>query len=303
MKQLNQLTIVGIDQGYGNMKTANTLFPTAITAFDTAPVFQGDVLEYDGRFYRVGEGHKGFVADKSSDEDFYLLTLAAVAKELELYRLFTANLCLAVGLPLSWVGSQRESFRQYLLQKQAVTFRLNGHLFQLRITGCKVYPQGYAARVRGLQVQGRLNPETREKAMALLETYGLADFAKSYPGQLSGGMRQKVALIRTLACSPDLLLLDEPFSALDYQTRLTLGDEIHGILRREGKTAVLVTHDIAEAISMSDRVLVFSSRPARLKATHSIVLSGPDSPIQRRNAPEFKDYFDAIWKELDRHDQ
>ena len=84
MKQLNQLTIVGIDQGYGNMKTANTLFPTAITAFDTAPVFQGDVLEYDGRFYRVGEGHKGFVADKSSDEDFYLLTLAAVAKDLEL---------------------------------------------------------------------------------------------------------------------------------------------------------------------------------------------------------------------------
>ena len=157
--------------------------------------------------------------------------------------------------------------------------------------------------VLGLQVQGRLNPETREKAMALLETYGLADFAKSYPGQLSGGMRQKVALIRTLACSPDLLLLDEPFSALDYQTRLTLGDEIHGILRREGKTAVLVTHDIAEAISMSDRVLVFSSRPARMKATHSIVLSGPDSPIQRRNAPEFKDYFDAIWKELDRHDQ
>lgn len=150
MKQLNQLTIVGIDQGYGNMKTANTLFPTAITAFDTAPVFQGDVLEYDGRFYRVGEGHKGFVADKSSDEDFYLLTLAAVAKELELYRLFTANLCLAVGLPLSWVGSQRESFRQYLLQKQAVTFRLNGHLFQLRITGCKVYPQGYAAVVQQL---------------------------------------------------------------------------------------------------------------------------------------------------------
>lgn len=150
MKQLNQLTVVGIDQGYGNMKTANTLFPTAITAFDTAPVFQGDVLEYDGRFYRVGEGHKGFVADKSSDEDFYLLTLAAVAKELELYRLFTANLCLAVGLPLSWVGSQRESFRQYLLQKQAVTFRLNGHLFQLRITGCKVYPQGYAAVVQQL---------------------------------------------------------------------------------------------------------------------------------------------------------
>lgn len=108
MKQFNDITIIGIDQGYGNMKTANTIFPTAITAYDTAPMFKGDVLEYGGRFYRVGEGHKGFVADKSTDGDFYLLTLAAIAKELEQYRLFTASLCLAVGLPLSWVGSQRE---------------------------------------------------------------------------------------------------------------------------------------------------------------------------------------------------
>ena len=116
MKQFNDITIIGIDQGYGNMKTANTIFPTAITAYDTAPMFKGDVLEYGGRFYRVGEGHKGFVADKSEDGDFYLLTLAAIAKELEQYRLFTASLCLAVGLPLSWVGSQRESFRQYLIK-------------------------------------------------------------------------------------------------------------------------------------------------------------------------------------------
>ena len=109
MKQFNDITIIGIDQGYGNMKTANTIFPTAITAYDTAPMFKGDVLEYGGKFYRVGEGHKGFVADKSTDGDFYLLTLAAIAKELEQYRLFTASLCLSVGLPLSWVGSQRES--------------------------------------------------------------------------------------------------------------------------------------------------------------------------------------------------
>lgn len=114
MKQFNDITIIGIDQGYGNMKTTNTIFPTAITAYDTAPMFKGDVLEYGGRFYRVGEGHKGFVADKSEDGDFYLLTLAAIAKELEQYRLFTANLCLAVGLPLSWVGSQRESLVQQL---------------------------------------------------------------------------------------------------------------------------------------------------------------------------------------------
>ena len=133
------------------MKTANTIFPTAITAYDTAPMFKGDVLEYGGRFYRVGEGHKGFVADKSTDSDFYLLTLAAIAKELEQYRLFTASLCLAVGLPLSWVGSQRESFRQYLMQNETIRFRFNGNLFQLRIVGCKVYPQGYAAVVQPWQ--------------------------------------------------------------------------------------------------------------------------------------------------------
>ena len=109
MKQFNDITIIGIDQGYGNMKTANTIFPTAITAYDTAPMFKGDVLEYGGRFYRVGEGHKGFVADKSTDGDFYLLTLAAIAKELEQYRLFTASRCLAVGLPLILLPKRRST--------------------------------------------------------------------------------------------------------------------------------------------------------------------------------------------------
>jgi len=152
----------------------------------------------------------------------------------------------------------------------------------------------------GLQVKGMLTPDTRQFAMKLLDTYGLAGFKHSYPRQLSGGMRQKVALIRTLACSPGLLLLDEPFSALDYQTRLKVADEMHGIIRREGKTAILVTHDISEAISMSDRVLVFSSRPARVKAEHTIALSCGDAPpLVRRNSPEFKDYFDIIWREID----
>ena len=115
-----------------------------------------------------------------------------------------------------------------------------------------------------------MTEETRAFTNSLLKTYGLSDFSKSYPRQLSGGMRQKVALIRTLACSPELLLLDEPFSALDYQTRLTVSDEIYGIIRKEGKTAILVTHDIAEAISMSDRILVFSSRPAKMCIRDSI---------------------------------
>ncbi|MBQ2984851.1 MAG: ABC transporter ATP-binding protein [Clostridia bacterium] len=151
----------------------------------------------------------------------------------------------------------------------------------------------------GLQVKGTLNDESRAFASRLLETYGLKEFTKSYPRQLSGGMRQKVALIRTLACSPELLLLDEPFSALDYQTRLKACDEMHGIIRSEGKTAILVTHDISEAISMSDRILVFSARPSRIKAEHRVELSRGSTPLERRNSPEFKDYFDAIWKEIE----
>lgn len=151
----------------------------------------------------------------------------------------------------------------------------------------------------GLQVKRTLDNDTRAFANSLLETYGLKEFAKSYPRQLSGGMRQKVALIRTLACSPELLLLDEPFSALDYQTRLKACDEMYSIIRGEGKTAILVTHDISEAISMSDRILVFSSRPARIKAEHHVILSRGNTPLERRNSPEFTDYFDAIWKEID----
>lgn len=150
-----------------------------------------------------------------------------------------------------------------------------------------------------LEVQKRLTDETRRGALELLSKYGLDDFRRCYPRQLSGGMRQKVALIRTLAASPEVLLLDEPFSALDYQTRLRLADEVYSIIRCEGKTAILVTHDISEAISMSDRVLVFSGRPATLKAEHVITLSCGEGPLARRNAPEFKDYFDMIWKELD----
>ena len=150
MKQFNDITIIGIDQGYGNMKTANTIFPTAITAYDTAPMFKGDVLEYGGKFYRVGEGHKGFVADKSTDGDFYLLTLAAIAKELEQYRLFTASLCLSVGLPLSWVGSQRESFRAVSDAERNDTFPLQWESVSASHRGLQGDPQGYAAIVQQL---------------------------------------------------------------------------------------------------------------------------------------------------------
>ena len=150
----------------------------------------------------------------------------------------------------------------------------------------------------GLEVQHRLTDEAKARAMRLLDTYGLGEFRTYKPQQLSGGMRQKVALIRTLAIEPDLLLLDEPFSALDYQTRLNLSDEVYRIIRREHKTAILVTHDISEAVSMADRVAVFSARPAELKRLIPIGFLPALSPLERRRQPEFHDYFDRIWEEL-----
>lgn len=153
----------------------------------------------------------------------------------------------------------------------------------------------------GPELQKYKMKETRPYVEHLLETYGLAEFADHYPRQLSGGMRQRAALIRTLALKPDLLLLDEPFSALDYQTRLAVVDDVWTILRKENKTVIMVTHDIAEAISMSDRVVVLTARPARIKNIYTIDLSTTGLPLQRRQDEKFRKYFDDIWKELDIH--
>lgn len=154
----------------------------------------------------------------------------------------------------------------------------------------------------GLEIQKKLTPENLAYVDELLVQYGLGDFMEHKPSQLSGGMRQRVALIRTLAVRPDILLLDEPFSALDYQTRLSVSDEIGTIIRKEEKTAILVTHDISEAISLSDRVIVLTKRPASLKKVFPIHLTVENyTPMKAREAPEFKEYFNAIWKELDVH--
>ncbi len=156
----------------------------------------------------------------------------------------------------------------------------------------------------GLEIQGNVNKEVYNKAEKLLEAYGLEDFKNSYPRQLSGGMRQRAALIRTLITEPELLLLDEPFSALDYQTRLAIADEIGVILKEEKKTALMVTHDIAEAISMADRIVILSKRPATIKHIIPIELTCPNkvrTPMKCREAPEFRHYFNTIWKDLDVH--
>ncbi|MGI5838136.1 MAG: ABC transporter ATP-binding protein [bacterium] len=152
----------------------------------------------------------------------------------------------------------------------------------------------------GPEIQGKATPETRRRVSTLLDKYGLGAFKDHYPRQLSGGMRQRAALIRTMAVDPEIFLLDEPFSALDYQTRLTLEGEVHQILRQAGKTVILVTHDISEAISLSDRVIVISRRPGTIKSDHPIRLTGTHlTPFTAREAPEFNTYFDLIWEELD----
>ncbi|SDF62462.1 NitT/TauT family transport system ATP-binding protein [Thermoanaerobacter thermohydrosulfuricus] len=174
----------------------------------------------------------------------------------------------------------------YMLQKD--------HLFEWRNI--------WQNALLGLEIQKSLTEESKKYVEGLLVKYGLGEFKNHYPNQLSGGMRQRAALIRTLALKPDILLLDEAFSALDYQTRLAISDEVYKILKYEQKTAVIVTHDISEAISMCDRIVVLSNRPAHVKKIYDIVLTSEDrTPIGCRKAPEFREYFNSIWKELDVH--
>lgn len=169
----------------------------------------------------------------------------------------------------------------------------------------------YRNVILGPEITGTLTKEKKKHARELLAQYGLAQFASSRPSELSGGMRQRAALIRTLLPEPQLLLLDEPFSALDYQTRLNVSNDIGQIIRNSGKTAILVTHDLSEAISLADRIIILSRRPATVQSVlplsfhfettctdqmHPEQLK--DTPLNRRNTPEFKQYFNQIWKEL-----
>lgn len=148
-----------------------------------------------------------------------------------------------------------------------------------------------------LEIKRTNTPEQRARAISLAEKYGLKQFLKNYPSSLSGGMRQRAALIRTLAVNPDVLLLDEPFSALDYQTRLSVCDDVYKIIRNEKKTALLITHDISEAISVADKIFVLSKRPASVVAEHALTFPETE-PLKRRENVEFSRWFEILWKEL-----
>ncbi len=175
-----------------------------------------------------------------------------------------------------------ENYSGYMFQKD--------HLFEWRTILNNVY--------LGLEIQKRKTPENIEYVNSLLKKYGLWEFRNHYPNQLSGGMRQRVALIRTMALKPKIMLLDEAFSALDYQTRINVCDDVSKILKQENITSVLVTHDINEAISLSDKIVVLTKRPATVKQVHEVNLAHLGTPLKRRESAEANKLFDVIWKEL-----
>lgn len=183
-------------------------------------------------------------------------------------------------------GKEENASREkigYMLQKD--------HLFEWRTI--------YGNVTLGLEIQHKLNEESKMRIDKMLMDYGLYRFRNAKPSELSGGMRQRAALIRTLALEPEILLLDEPFSALDFQTRLSVCDDVSSILHKEKKTALLVTHDLSEAVSMADRIIVLTKRPARIKNILEMKFEQEKlTPFERRNTPEFKDYFNLLWKEL-----
>lgn len=151
----------------------------------------------------------------------------------------------------------------------------------------------------GLKIKNKITKDDVKYVKYLLGKYGLSNFEKSYPKELSGGMRQRVALIRTLATKPDILLLDEPFSALDYQTRITVSNDVFKIIKEEKKTAIMVTHDINEAVSMGDKVAILSNRPSIIKNIYEIKMDNKTIPSENRNNPKFNYYYNLVWKDFD----
>lgn len=154
----------------------------------------------------------------------------------------------------------------------------------------------------GLKIQNKLNTENKKYTLELLKKYDLENFKDKRPSELSGGMKQRVSLIRTLAIKPDILFLDEPFSALDFSTRLSVSDDVYKIIKDTGKTTIMVTHDIGEACAMADKVIVLSKGPATIKNIYKIELDNKDLPTINRRDTKYNYYYDLIWKDLDNNE-
>lgn len=231
------------------------------------------------------------------------------AKNGEIEALFNINFSVKEGEFVSIIGpsgcgkSTLLSIIAGLEPKTSGNFQIEGTPgYMLQKDSLLEWRTIYDNVIFGLEIKHNKTKENEVYAEELLKKYGLYEFRNKYPTQLSGGMRQRVALIRTLAIKPKILLLDEAFSALDYQTRIMVTNDIFHILKNENITAVIVTHDISEAISMSDRVIVLTKRPATIKTIHTIDFEMDNrTPLSCRESPKFSMYFDTLWKELDVH--
>ncbi|MBQ9313767.1 MAG: ABC transporter ATP-binding protein [Clostridia bacterium] len=201
---------------------------------------------------------------------------------------------------LSIIGGLESQTSGIIYMDNSILTRKNNNIgYMLQKDYLLSYRTVFENVLLGVQIRKMKSRATFEYAKELLDKYGLGEFKDKYPSQLSGGMRQRVALIRTLATKPDILLLDEAFSALDYQTRLQVTDDVYQIIKAEGKTTIMVTHDIPEAISMSDEVIVLTKRPSKIEAEYQILFDIPNrTPLTCRENPKFSMYFDEIWKSL-----
>lgn len=199
-------------------------------------------------------------------------------------------------------GLEEKSSGKIILDGEEISTISNKIGYMLQKDSLLEWRSIYKNVILGLEVTKQRTKENEDYVIDLLKKYNLYEFKDKYPTQLSGGMRQRVALIRTLAIKPKILLLDEAFSALDYQTRIMVTNDIYNILKKEGKTVLMVTHDISEAISMGDKIVVLSNRPSVVKAIHNIEFPNIEkNPVNCRNCPEFSKYFDTLWRELDVH--
>lgn len=234
-----------------------------------------------------------------TNETVALENLSFSAKSQEFISIVGPSGCGKTTLLSLVAGLLTPTSGQVLLQGQPTkgkTSSLVGYMFQR--DNLFDWRNVYQNVCLSLEIQRKITPENTKRAKELIKKYGLGDFEKHHPNQLSGGMRQRVALIRTLATNPELLLLDEPFSAVDFQTRILVQDDVSAIIRSEKKTALLVTHDISEAVAMSTRVLILTKRPAKIKCDLQLEFDPNLTPFERRSDPKFSIYFNKIWEEL-----
>ena len=243
----NGIKVIGTDLGYGNIKTANTVTPTGISVYDTEPIFQGNILEYNGKYYRFGENHKEFIADKSIDDDFYILNLMAVARELQRVGIYDAKVYLATGLPLTWVRAQRSSFKEYLMKNKVVDFRYNDRNFHIEFVGCSVYPQGYPAIVERIKEFKGTNvlADIGNGTMNILYIQNKKPIeSKSWTEKL--GVNQCVIRIKNIIMDMYGVKIDD--SIVEQYLRFGKADISDRYLKILHKTAVEYTQDIFSAL-------------------------------------------------------